>query len=103
MRRVALIQSVYIPWRGFFDLVDRCNEYVIYDGAQYSKGHWHNRNRICGPAGPAWLTIPVRTADRLGQAIEDVIVSDRGWAEAHSRRISPSIAQRHSFPSTGQS
>jgi hypothetical protein len=87
MRRISLIQSAYIPWRGFFDLVDRCDEYVIYDEAQFSKGHWHNRNRIGGPSGPAWLTIPVKTADRLGQAIEDVVVSDRTWAEAHWRKI----------------
>lgn len=88
MRRICIIQSAYVPWRGFFDLIDRCDEYVILDGAQFVKGHWQNRNRVRGPAGPIWLSIPVVTADRLGQAIADVTVSDPGWAEIHWRKLS---------------
>lgn len=87
MRRICIIQSAYIPWRGFFDLIDRCDEYIILDGAQFVKGHWQNRNRVRGPAGPAWLSIPVVTADRLGQSIEQVVVSDRAWAETHWRKL----------------
>ena len=46
IRRMAIVQSCYVPWKGFFDLVDRCDEYVIFDSVQYVKRHWHNRNRI---------------------------------------------------------
>ena len=63
--RVAIIQSSYIPWKGFFDLVGRTDLYVVLDGAQYVKRHWHNRNRIMTPGGPIWLTIPGDTKSRF--------------------------------------
>jgi len=80
--RVAIIQSVYVPWKGFFDMLNRCDVYVIYDSSEYSKGHWHNRNRIKRAAGSPWITIPVKTSGRLGQSIDDVEVSG-AWAEKH--------------------
>jgi hypothetical protein len=86
LKRVALIQSAYIPWKGFFDLIGRCDEYIIYDSAAFSKNHWHNRNRIKTPSGPRWLTIPVITAGRLGQRIDEVDVNP-GWADSHWARL----------------
>src|SRR6266550_3181033 len=65
LMRLAIIQSCYIPWKGFFDLVGRTDLYVVLDGAQYVKRHWHNRNRIMTPNGPIWLTIPVATKSRF--------------------------------------
>lgn len=82
MKRIALIQSAYIPWKGFFDLIGRCDEYVIYDTAQFSKGHWHNRNKIKTPRGIEWLTLPVVTRSKLGQPIEEVEIAEP-WAERH--------------------
>src|SRR5215216_6250606 len=80
--RICIIQSCYIPWKGFFDLIGRCEEYVVYDSAQFVKGHWHNRNRIKTAAGTKWLTIPVLTSNRLGQSIRDVEISGK-WADQH--------------------
>jgi len=81
-KRISIIQSCYIPWKGFFDLISRCDEYVVFDQAQFVKGHWHNRNRIKTKDGVRWLTIPVNTSGRLGQPIEEVEVST-AWAEGH--------------------
>jgi WbqC-like protein family len=84
--RVAIIQSSYIPWKGFFDLVDRTDLYVVLDGAQYVKRHWHNRNRIMTPGGPIWLTIPVATKSRFEQPIDEVTFAEP-WADKHWRSI----------------
>lgn len=84
--RVAIIQSCYIPWRGFFDLIGRCDEYVIYDRAQFVKRHWHNRNRIKTAAGPEWLTIPVISKGRYEQPIDEAKIAGP-WAEKHWRTI----------------
>jgi WbqC-like protein len=84
--RICVIQSCYIPWKGFFDLIGRCDEYIIYDSAQYSKGHWHNRNRIKTARGLTWLTIPVLTAGRLKQPINEVRVQ-KPWADKHWKAI----------------
>jgi WbqC-like protein family len=89
MKRVAIIQSSYIPWKGFFDLIGRCDAYIIYDSAGFSKGHWHNRNKIKRDRGSPWLTIPVKSADRLGQPLDEVSVAD-GWAERHCDIIAQS-------------
>ena len=84
--RIAIIQSSYVPWKGFFDLIGRCDEYVIYDGVQYVKGHWHNRNRIKTANGIQWLTIPVITKGRFEQPIDQVEI-EKPWADKHWRAL----------------
>jgi hypothetical protein len=89
--RICIIQSNYIPWKGFFDLIGRCDEYVIFDRVQYVKRHWHNRNRIKTANGVAWLTIPVATRGRFEQPIDEVEIEKSGagkhWAEKHWRTL----------------
>jgi WbqC-like protein family len=84
--RIAIIQSCYVPWRGFFDLIGRCDEYVIFDRAQYVKRHWHNRNLIKTAAGLEWLTIPILSKGRREQPIDEVEIEKR-WAEKHWRAL----------------
>jgi hypothetical protein len=75
-----------VPWRGFFDLIGRCDEYVIFDHVQYVRRHWHNRNVIKTAAGLTWLTIPVLSKGRYEQMIDEVEV-EKSWAEKHWRAI----------------
>jgi WbqC-like protein family len=84
---VAILQSNYIPWKGYFDLIARVDEFVLYDDVQYTRRDWRNRNRIKTAQGPMWLTIPVRVGGRYLQRIRDVEVEDAGWAEKHWRSI----------------
>src|SRR5262245_43788975 len=84
--RVAIIQSCYVPWKGFFDLVGQCDRYVIFDRAQFVKRHWHNRNRIKTARGTEWLTIPVVTKGRFEQPIDEVEIAGP-WADSHWRAI----------------
>jgi len=87
--RICIIQSNYIPWKGFFDLIGRCDEYVIFDRVQYARRHWHNRNRIKTANGVQWLTIPVATRGHFDQPIDEVEIEKTGkhWAEKHWRTI----------------
>ena len=84
--RIAVIQSCYVPWRGFFDLIGRCDQYVIFDRTQYVKRHWHNRNRIKTASGVEWFTIPVISKGRYGQPIDEVEI-EKPWAEKHWRTL----------------
>lgn len=84
--RICIVQPPYIPWRGFFDLIGRCDEYVVYDSAQFVKRHWHNRNRIKTARGAEWLTIPVVTKGRFTQPISQVQIA-ASWADQHWRSI----------------
>src|SRR3954454_14624933 len=85
-RRTCVVQSCYVPWKGFFDLIGRCDEYVVYDSVQYVKRHWHNRNRIKTASGLQWLTIPVVTKGRFEQRIDEVQI-EKPWADQHWRTL----------------
>ena len=57
--RVGLIQSNFIPWKGYFDFIDDVDLFIYYDDMQFSKGSWRNRNKIKTEKGLAWATVPV--------------------------------------------
>lgn len=82
-KRVAIVQSSYIPWKGYFDLIRASDEFILLDDVQFTKRDWRSRNRIKTQHGPAWLTIPVRTKGLYTQLIQDAHVSDARWGEAH--------------------
>ena len=78
-KRIAILQSNYIPWKGYFDLINSVDEFILYDTAQFTKNDWRNRNKIKTPRGIVWLTIPVR--HNFGQTIHETIVSDPTWGQ----------------------
>jgi hypothetical protein len=81
--KVGVIQSNYIPWRGYFDFIDSVDLFVFYDDVQYTKNDWRNRNRILTPAGLQWLTVPV-SHKHLEQKIDEVPIDYRQkWAASH--------------------
>ena len=61
MKKVAIIQSNYIPWKGYFHMIDKVDHFILLDDVQYTKRDWRNRNRIKTKQGLQWLTIPVQT------------------------------------------
>lgn len=85
-KKIAILQSNYIPWRGYFDLINQVDVFVIYDEVQYTKNDWRNRNIIKTPNGPLWLTIPVRQQN-LEQKINETQVSLNNWNIKHWNAI----------------
>lgn len=78
---LVVLQPGYLPWLGFFDQMQRCDIFVLYDDVAFDKHGWRNRNRIKSPNGPLWLTVPVHV-DFLGQKIMDVqIDNSKPWAK----------------------
>lgn len=97
MKRAAILQSSYIPWKGYFDIIRRVDEFILYDDVSYSKNDWRNRNRIKTRTGPLWLTIPVLATGRFGQKIRDVEIGDRRWAAKHWKSIQTHYARARCF------
>jgi len=86
MKRVAILQSNYIPWKGYFDIIHDADTFIFYDDVQYTTNDWRNRNRIKTAAGPQWLTIPV--GKHIHRRMCDVALpAGRDWAAQHWRRI----------------
>ena len=72
MRTVAIMQPTYLPWLGYFDLMDQCDVFVILDTVQFDKRSWQQRNRIKTAHGEFWLTVPVLSKGRRTQIIREV-------------------------------
>jgi len=85
MKTVVILQSNYIPWKGYFDLLHEADEFILYDDRQYTRQDWRNRNQVKTPAGAQWLTIPV--IGNFGQRIDETAIADRRWASSHWSRI----------------
>lgn len=97
MKRVAILQSSYIPWKGYFDLIRQVDEFILYDDAQFTKRDWRNRNQIKTKDGLLWLTIPVHVKGLFTQAIKDVMVSDATWGDKHFKTIAAAYARAPFF------
>ena len=87
MKKVAILQSNYIPWKGYFDLIAAVDEFILYDDMQYTRRDWRNRNQIKTPEGVQWLTVPVLVRGKYHQKIRETKIADLGWAAAHWRSL----------------
>jgi len=85
MKRVAILQSNYIPWKGYFDIIRQVDLFIFYDDMQYTKNDWRNRNIIKTPRGGEWLTIPCGPCWR--QTIDQVVVDNKPWQREHWAKI----------------
>lgn len=96
-RRVAIVQSCYIPWKGYFDLIRDVDEFILYDDRQFTRRDWRNRNKIKTKDGVRWLTIPVESKGRYFQRIDETRVQDPGWAESHWQTLRHAYAAAPCF------
>src|SRR3954452_8369713 len=95
--RMAILQSSYIPWKGYFDLIRAVDEFILFDDVQYTRRDWRNRNTIKTRDGLKWLSIPVSVKGKYAQRIRDVVVQDGAWAERHWRTLVGSYARSPHF------
>lgn len=91
MKQVAILQSNYIPWKGYFDMIAAVDEFIIYDDMQYTKNDWRNRNRIKTPNGLEWLTIP--TGQNINRRIRDVELAPGNWQAKHWKSLMANYAK----------
>jgi len=82
-KKVAILQSNYIPWKGYFDMIAAVGEFILYDDMQYTKRDWRNRNQIKTPQGVKWLSVPVRVKGKYHQKIKDTEIDGTEWAAKH--------------------
>jgi hypothetical protein len=82
-KTVAIIQSNYLPWRGYFDIIRHCDVFIIGDTVQYTTRDWRNRNSIKTASGKRWLTIPVHNTPQASTMIDEVCVADPRWVARH--------------------
>ena len=98
MTRAAILQSNYIPWKGYFDLIASVDRFIFYDEVQYTRPDWRNRNRIKTPQGVQWLSVPVGTS--IHRRISDVAVTDTSAGLRHWDRLSAAYRPAPAFHAT---
>jgi hypothetical protein len=87
MKKIAIVQSNYIPWKGYFDLIAAVDEFILYDDMQYTRRDWRNRNQIKTPQGLQWLTIPVISRGKYHQKINQTEISNTDWSFNHWKSL----------------
>lgn len=97
MKKVAIVQSNYIPWKGYFDMIAAVDEFILYDDMQYTRRDWRNRNQIKTPMGQQWLTVPVKVKGKYHQTIRETEIEGTDWAEAHWKAISQNYRRAPHF------
>jgi hypothetical protein len=90
--RVAIVQSSYVPWKGYFDIIAGVDAFVLCDEVQYTRRDWRNRNRIKTATGLRWLSVPVVVKGRYHQRIDETFVAERGWARSHLSALEQAYA-----------
>ena len=97
MKKVAILQSNYIPWKGYFDLIASVDEFILYDDMQYTRRDWRNRNQIKTPQGVQWLTVPVFVKGLYHQKIKDTQIDGSDWALMHWKSVAQNYRRTQYF------
>ncbi len=94
---VVVLQSNYIPWKGYFDLINAADDFVVFDEVQFTRRDWRNRNKIIVDGVEKWLTVPLKSKGHYRSPISIMTVSDRQWAERHFATLSHAYAKAPYF------
>ena len=96
MKKAAIIQSNYIPWLGYFDIIHDVDIFVFLEDVQYTKNDWRNRNKIKTPKGTEWITVPVLGG--IHQKIfETKIDNSKLWTKKHKQAIHANYAATENY------
>ena len=96
-KKVAILQSNYIPWKGYFDLIASVDEVIMFDDMQYTRRDWRNRNQIKTPQGLQWLTVPVLVKGKYFQTIRETAIDGSTWALMHWKALSQNYSKSNYF------
>lgn len=96
-KTVAILQSNYIPWKGYFDIINAVDAFVLYDDCQFTRRDWRNRNKIKTPQGVAWLTVPVRSRGNFIAPINTIEIDGVSWREKHAATLKHQYAKAPAF------
>jgi hypothetical protein len=94
MKKIAILQSNYIPWKGYFDIINSVDEFILYDDVQYTRSDWRNRNKIKTPDGLKWLTIPI---GKHYNKINETTISKPDWGKSHWSTIKQNYSKAKYF------
>ncbi|GAA60051.1 hypothetical protein P20652_1915 [Pseudoalteromonas sp. BSi20652] len=98
---LSMMQPTYLPWLGYFGLINSADKFVFLDNVKLEKSDWHVRNKIKSGKQELMLTCPVSTPKgRMTATIENTqFVSANPWRRKHLKSIAESYAKAPFFSS----
>ncbi|UYI47292.1 WbqC family protein [Vibrio natriegens] len=97
MKKIAILQPNYIPWKGVFDMINQVDEFVFFDDVDYTSRDWRTRNKVRTSGESKWLTVPVKKMPRGTKIFEIEIANDGKWQKKHKATISQSYSKSKYF------
>ena len=97
MTIVAISQSNYLPWRGYFSQIGAADYFVFLDNVQFTKRDWRTRNQIMTPQGMAWINVPIFPPKSSSSRINEIEIPDFGFLESHLELIRRSYSRATNF------
>ena len=95
--KIAIAQPTYLPWLGYFDLIDQVDKFVLLDTVQFEKQSWQQRNRLKTPDGLQWLTVPVKIKGRSTQTIREVEIAEPDFSGQKFLRRGPGVVSKPQY------
>ncbi|MEF2230128.1 MAG: WbqC family protein [Pseudodesulfovibrio sp.] len=95
--RSVIMQPTYMPWAGFFDLMDQCDSFFFLDDVEFSKQSWQQRNRIRGQHGLEWITVPVLTKGCSRQLISETRLNGTAFVGKHVKQLRQNYGRARFF------
>lgn len=86
-KKIAISQSNYIPWIGYFDLINYVDVFVFFDEVQFTRRDWRNRNRVMCDDKIKWLSIPLKNKGNYFKSIYEMEIKNQDWKEDHLNKI----------------
>ncbi len=84
--RATIYQPSYLPWTGYFGMIDLVDIFVFFDDVQFVKDSWHRRNRLKFDDSEKWISVPV--IKNFGQKINQTKINNSiDWKNDHSNKI----------------
>jgi len=101
MMKVAIMQPTYLPWSGYFGLMNYVDIFVILDDVQFAKRSWQQRNQIKTNQGPKWLTLPIISKGLREQKINQTEIDcASNFHQSHRKAIEHNYSKSTFFDST---
>ena len=98
MTRVAIMQPTYLPWSGYFGLMQSVDVFILLDSVQFARRSWQQRNQIKTVNGAQWLSVPVQSKGKRSQPICEVKLDKSSrFSITHRRCIEMNYAKTPHF------
>ena len=96
-KKIAILQSNYLPWIGYFEIINYVDEFIFLDDVQYTKGDWRNRNKIRINKKDSWITINIKSKGSLKKKINEIEIFDNNWKLNHLRIFKQCYSENNNF------